>query len=63
MGVLAQISLAPPLGTRLIALVVSEAVLLVVVVVAYVRYRSSSPCRWTTGSPSATSTLRRACAA
>ena len=39
MGVLAQISLAPPLGTQLIALVVSEAVLLVVVVVAYVRYR------------------------
>jgi hypothetical protein len=39
MGVLAQIPLAPPLSSRLIALAVSEAVLLVVVVVAYVRYR------------------------
>ena len=39
MGLLAQIPLAPPLGTRLVALVVCEAVLMVVVVAAYLRYR------------------------
>ena len=39
MGVLAQMPLAPPLGARLIALLVCEAVLMVVVVAAYLRYR------------------------
>ncbi len=39
MGVLAQIPVAPPLGVRLVALVVCEAVLMVVVVAAYLRYR------------------------
>jgi hypothetical protein len=39
MGALAQIPLSPPLSSRLIALIVCEAVLIVVVVAAYLRYR------------------------
>jgi hypothetical protein len=39
MGALAQIPLAPSLSARLVALIVCEAVLMVVVVAAYLRYR------------------------
>ena len=39
MGLLAQVPLAPPLSARLVALIVCEAVLMVVVVAAYLRYR------------------------